>query len=277
MFRLRPTTQLPARSLLAPLKSCASTRPYTVKYPPPPSHYEAKKPKTLRYGLLLFLLGATISYNYPLYEAGEKLIPLPAAEDVEACAKYTAGLESQLQSLELVQKYRADPAYKEYRGWNHLDDTPAGLSGFHGTLLTPGGVAVPPISFHCQETGDDVVVVHVGRRLSGYPFIVHGGILGMIVDEVFKTNLVKEFPSLSFATVHTKSLDLNYSFPTFVNQFIVIRSSLNKVNADENLYFVHSDVSTLGGTLLIKANATLSSDVAPTNDSASPQQHSWFW
>lgn len=258
-----------------------SKRFNSVKYPPPPSHYERKPRRNWRFGLIMFALGATMSYNYPLYTIGESLIPLPDDSDADAKRKYSSDLEQKLQALPVVKQYKDDPEYTEYRGWNHLDTTPSGLSNFHGTLLTPGGIAIPPISFHCQKTGDDVVILHVGRRLAGYPFIVHGGILGMIVDEVFKTNLIKEFHNLSFETVHTKSLELNYSFPTFVNQFIVIRSSLKKANTADNVYKVQSDVSTIGGMLLISANATLSSDIVPNAPATSPIKkegtHGYFW
>lgn len=258
-----------------------SKRFNSVKYPPPPSHYERKPRRNWRFGLIMFALGAATSYNYPLYTIGESLIPLPDDSDAGAKRKYSSDLEQKLQALPLVKQYKDDPEYTEYRGWNHLDTTPSGLSNFHGTLLTPGGIAIPPISFHCQKTGDDVVILHVGRRLAGYPFIVHGGMLGMIVDEVFKTNLIKEFLNLSFDTVHTKSLELNYSFPTFVNQFIVIRSSLKKANTVDNVYNVKSDVSTVGGMLLISANATLSSDIVPNTPEASPIKkegtHGYFW
>lgn len=254
----------------------------SVKYPPPLSHYETKPRRHWRYGLFAFIIGAIVSYNYPLYTIGDKLIALPDESDIEGKKKYIEDLEAKLQSLPLVKHYQEDKDYKQYRGWNHLDSTPSGLSEFHGTLLTPGGIAVEPISFHCQKTGDDVVILHVGRRLAGYPFIVHGGILGMIVDEVFKSNLIKEFPNLSFDTVHTKNLQLNYSFPTFVNQFIVIRSSISKENSLENLYQVKSDVSTLGGMLLISANATLSSDIKPklpenVPNSSHTGKRGWFW
>jgi hypothetical protein len=281
------------RPLLLP--QCQLIRPYSIKFPPPPSHYEKSTPR--RFGkltLLAFLLGASITYTYPLYTLGEKLAPLPDESDAAANEKYLASLESKLQSLPIVNKYRNDPAYVEQRGWNHLDTTKSGLSSFHGTLTTPGGIAIAPLSFHCAETGDDVVIVHVGRRLSGYPFLVHGGILGAISEEVFKSNVIKEYPNLTYDTLHTKNLNLNYKFPTFVNQFIVIKSSLHTKNALENTYSVSSDLSTLGGTKLIKAQATLVSDVlsaitntaianntvtpatpAPTATSTKPK--GWFW
>lgn len=250
----------------------------SVKYPPPLSYYESKPRRNWRFGLIAFIAGAAISYNYPLYTIGDNLIKLPDDNDIEGKKRYTDELEAKLKSLPLVKHYQNDKDYIEYRGWNHLDTTPSGLSSFHGTLLTPGGIAIPPISFHCQKTGDDVVILHVGRRLSGYPFIVHGGILGMLVDEIFKSNLIKEFPNLSFDSVHTKSLDLNYSFPTFVNQFIVIRSNMSKINTNENLYQVKSDVSTLGGMLLISANATLSSDISPKlPETIASEKRGWFW
>lgn len=250
-----------------------------VKYPPPLAHYESlKKPRkyTFKIGLLCFLMGATITYNYPLYTLGEKLIELPDDNDLEAKASYVEGLEKKLQSLDIVTKYRNDGRFKEFRGWNHLDSGNASLSSFHGTLTTPGGVAIKPISFHSDETGEDVVIVHLGRRLAGYPFIVHGGILGMVMDEIFKSNLIKEFPALNFDTVHTKNLKLNYKFPTFVNQFIVIKSSLAKINDVENVYSVQSDVSTLDNMLLIQAEASLVSDVSPTVSQSKSKTKGWW-
>lgn len=126
-----------------------SKRFNSVKYPPPPSHYEPKPRRKWHFGLILFALGAAVSYNYPLYTIGESLMSLPDDSDIDAKRKYSSDLEQKLQSLPLVKKYKDDPDYTEYRGWNHLDTTPSGLSNFHGTLLTPGGIAIPPISFHC--------------------------------------------------------------------------------------------------------------------------------
>lgn len=273
--------------------SVFAIRPYssTVKYPPPYAHYEPKKsPKrTFKLGVILFVLGATITYNYPLYTLGETLIKIPDEKDEAGTKQYIDNLESSLQSLPLVAKYRSNPDYVESRGWDNLDNTTLGLSNFHGSLAKPGGIAIPPINFHNDETGDDMVILHVGIRLSGYPFIVHGGILGTVVDEVFKSNIRKEF-NIDINKIHTTSLQLNYSFPTFVNQFIVIRSSVSKINSSDNVYNVESDVSTMGNMLLMKASSTLKSDTPPakqpklgliqdSNDHKElpTKKKGWFW
>lgn len=247
----------------------------TIKYPPPPSHYETKPAKKYwkKISFLAFVSGAIITYNYPIYTIVEKSIPLP--KDEEETTKYNENLESKLNNLPLVNHYRNDKSFIESRGWHHLETATAGLEGFHGTLLTPGGIAIPPLAFH-SENGDDIVFVHVGRRLSGYPFIVHGGILGSIIDETQKANIIKEFPYLTPDTIHTKSLNVKYKFPTFVNQFIVIRSSVNKSDPNSKTYTTKADISTIGGTLLMEATSTLSAEDPLSFESSQSSSSKWL-
>lgn len=255
----------------------------SVKFPPPYAHYHRKRRSYFKPALLFFIAGAALSYNYSLYELGERRFPLPLTSDSKSISQFNERLESRLQALPIVKELRTDPNFVEYRDWNHLDSSPTGLSNFHGTLRTPGGISIPPLSFHCQETGDDIVIVHVGRRISGYPFLVHGGMLGMLVDEIFKSNLIKEFPNLTFDNVHTKSLDLKFKSPTFVNQFLIIKSNSAKLDTVNNDYIVNSHISTTDGKVLVQASAVLSTDTnsltssVPTRPLEKKTNTGWFW
>lgn len=240
-----------------------AVRAVHVKYPPPPSHYDTtpqqnihSRSYTLRICASLFILGALISYNYPLYTIGEKLHPLPSTDS--DLNHYTAHLESTLSAIPLVANLSKDKNYTLSRGWNHLDLTGAGLPTFHGTLRTPGGIAIPPIAFHNTSSSHDLAIVHLGRRLSGFPFIVHGGITGMVTEETFKAAIQRHYPHLHYNDIHTKSLSLNYKSPVFVNQFVILDSSITQI--DDNSYSLNGEMKSLDGKVLLKATATLSTE-----------------
>ncbi|ODQ79504.1 hypothetical protein BABINDRAFT_18440, partial [Babjeviella inositovora NRRL Y-12698] len=135
-------------------------------------------------------------------------------------------IESKLQTLPLVRKLSADPAYTAYRAWQGVDSNVLESSMVGGTLSVPGGFAVKPVIFINEKTCESVTVVHVGRRLCGYPFLVHGGILATILDEAFKkTAAVLRFDG-DKAKVKTDKLTLSYKFPTLADQFIVVKANL---------------------------------------------------
>ncbi|TID14973.1 hypothetical protein CANINC_004644 [Pichia inconspicua] len=242
-----------------------------VKYPPPPAHYDqptsnSKPSHTFRISLTLFIIGATISYNYPLYNLAESFFPLPN-DDPISIEKYNEKLQSQLNALPIVSELANDSNFTSHRGWNHLDLSATGLPSFHGTLKAPGGIAIPPLAFHNSKTNQDLVIVHLGRRLSGFPFIVHGGISGMVIEEIFKAALQRDHPNLHYNNIHTKSIQLNYKSPVFVNQFVIISSNQSKI--DDSHYTLSGEMKSLDGKTLLKATATLSTD--------SPSKSNWLW
>lgn len=87
-------------------------------------------------------------------------------------------IEAQLQQLPIVQQLRRDSELRESRP--HSDaiseaDKPHNFSA--GTLAGPGRFTVPSLCFADAAGKNLVIVAHVGDRVSGYPGIIHGGLL----------------------------------------------------------------------------------------------------
>lgn len=94
-------------------------------------------------------------------------------------------------------------------------------------LAKPGGIFVKPVSFFSPEKKELITFIHLGYRLSGYPFLVHGGILATILNEVFKLtstlgNGVDQFQR----NINVKHLSINYKSPCIANNFLTIRTKI---------------------------------------------------
>lgn len=88
------------------------------------------------------------------------------------------------------------------------------------TLRAPGAICIPPRIYYNPTTKDTVSVYHLGMKLTGYPFLVHGGILATVLEDTMRDS-VKLVTGKSAEV--TQRLKLNYSFPTLANQFVVVR------------------------------------------------------
>jgi hypothetical protein len=109
--------------------------------------------------------------------------PDPASPESIA---YTESLESQLQTLPLLQSLRqrvdADEWYEvrpyqnvsEERRVNHLTS---------GALRGPGKLALPALVRVKKDESESFIFVHVGRGMCGHDGIVHGGLLATLLDE----------------------------------------------------------------------------------------------
>lgn len=89
-------------------------------------------------------------------------------------------------------------------------------------LSTPGGIAIPPRFFYDPLRKETVGVYHLGMKLTGYPFIVHGGILATVMEDLMRESV--KFVKSKEGEI-TKDLSISYKFPTFANQFVVIRTT----------------------------------------------------
>lgn len=90
------------------------------------------------------------------------------------------------------------------------------------TLNTPGGVAIPPRFYYNPLTKETVGVYHLGMKLTGYPFLVHGGILLTIVEDLMReaVQILRSKPGK-----RTKDVAISYKLPTLANQFVVVRTT----------------------------------------------------
>ncbi|GMG55722.1 unnamed protein product [Ambrosiozyma monospora] len=253
-------------------------------------HRAYNRSKNFKWYLLTFVLGAAISYNYSVHEIVDKLFTAKLPQTEAEKLMYLNKLESQLQSLPIVQSLSADPRYKSFRSYellNQISTVPTvSQDTIHQTLTAPGGVAIAPLYFINKEGKEAVTVVHLGKKLSGYPFLVHGGMLGLVVDEVVKNNCASSY-EVDPSGIHTVSLETNYKFPTLADNFVVIKSKYvdSTVNHDEKL--VSGSIETPTGRTLVKSKAilqilpgTLSTRevAAPVAEPAANEtKRGWFW
>lgn len=137
------------------------------------------------------------------------------------------------QSAEEVKKYKLElynrseqlPVVKQLQLAGYMEvfpDRSKEVLLIDKALSTPGGVAIPPRFFYNPFTKETVGVYHLGMKLTGYPFIVHGGILATVMEDLMRESV--KFVRAKEGEM-TKDLSISYKFPTFANQFVVIRTT----------------------------------------------------
>ncbi|AET41293.1 Fmp10p Ecym_7476 [Eremothecium cymbalariae DBVPG len=90
------------------------------------------------------------------------------------------------------------------------------------TLRVPGGISIDPLYFYNPKLKSTVGVYHVGMKLTGYPFLIHGGILATLLSDIMKEAVKFTFSSNAQMM---DNLDVAYKFPTFANQFVIVRTT----------------------------------------------------
>jgi acyl-coenzyme A thioesterase PaaI-like protein len=75
--------------------------------------------------------------------------------------------------------------------------------------------------FYNASTHKLVNVIYLGAATTGWPGVVHGGVIATILDETCGRVAVREFPSRTGVTARLK---IDYRGMTFANGFYVIRA-----------------------------------------------------
>lgn len=171
---------------------------------------------------------------------------------------YSKLLEYELMSLPIVKGLMNDPALTMRRAWSgpHYQTPPdeqpwrKGQVFTANTLHQPGGIAAKPVVFVNNEKKNATFVLHVGHKVTGFPTIVHGGVLAALLDEALGQTAFLSFPE---STGVTANLKLKYKAPTFAHQFIVIKTETEKVEGRKAT--VKGCVETLQGQKLVEAEA----------------------
>ena len=184
---------------------------------------------------------------------------------------YTKVIETEMMNLPLVKQLLADPRYEFNRAWEEQQqkaiasppeaaskDDVSSTSNRSGeiftaqTLQVPGGISAHPIVFVDRETKSSIAIVHVGRKVTGFPMIVHGGILATLLDEALGRTAFLGFPG---GVGVTANLRVDYKAPSVAHQFLVIRTHCDEVNEKKTKALVSGTVETLKGKILVKSNA----------------------
>lgn len=95
-----------------------------------------------------------------------------------------------------------------------------------GTLLGADKIAVPPLQFSTDDGSSFVSIQYLGSALCGHPGIIHGGLLGTLLDEGLARCC---FPALPNKVGVTASLNISYKAPCMANQIVVLVAETIKV------------------------------------------------
>ncbi|KAK7203101.1 HotDog domain-containing protein [Myxozyma melibiosi] len=194
--------------------------------------------------------GAAAGFRFsPLELYTGRSAPLPAAGSPEEAA-FIAAIEKELQSSRVVQKMRATEGYVERRMWADVPQKYLDSGFLSGSLRGPGKFAVPGIVFVNEEEKKVVSVIHCGRKVCGFPRIVHGGVIASLLDECLARAAILPLPA---HTAVTANLTVNYRRPTQADQVISIETEVTENTDRKSL--VSGVVKSAHGEKLAEATA----------------------
>lgn len=129
---------------------------------------------------------------------------------------YQNQLQGRLENLNVVKQLKSRgyiEVFPNRRDQDQLIDR---------ALDSPGAIAIPPRFYYKPATKEIVGIYHLGMKLTGYPFIIHGGILATVMEDLMRES-VKMIKGKNYEK--TKDLNISYKFPTFANQFVIVRTT----------------------------------------------------
>ncbi|KAF8001031.1 hypothetical protein HF325_004820 [Metschnikowia pulcherrima] len=151
------------------------------------------------------------------------------------------------------------------------------------TLAQPGGIAILPVVFHNRKSDESITIVHMGYRLCGYPFIVHGGMLATLLNETFKRNAsLRHDADLASGFLKddykVENLSITYRRPAFADQFFIVKT--HKVEDGElpdtsRLARYTSVIESEKGDVLVHADAVLQNTGRATHRLNQAQASRW--
>ncbi|SCU91881.1 LAFA_0F06436g1_1 [Lachancea sp. 'fantastica'] len=211
-------------------------------YSTPAKKFVVRQPQKSRNWLLWatfgtsFGLGWFVTQHMTFADVVAKYMYDDVPENDEGLMKYKAQLQSRLEHLNVVKQLKQvgyTEVFSERQKTNTLIDR---------TLRVPGGIAISPRFFYNPETKQTVGIYHLGMKLTGYPFLVHGGVLATVMEDLMRE-------SVTFAkgarSEKTQDLTLNYKFPTFANQFVIVR--VTKVEENGKNLKLHAELMDQSG------------------------------
>ncbi|RUS13249.1 hypothetical protein BC938DRAFT_478008, partial [Jimgerdemannia flammicorona] len=170
------STRLPLR-LLPPTSRTFLSRPYTTATAtvPAPSITPSPSPRPQ----------AGLAYSFmELYPSVKIKTPLTHLTPTTSDEVYLVQMRKQRDALPVVLALRSDPQLNETVAYVHQTRSTFNHSLTATTLRGKGKIALPPLVFKNVNSTECAVVIHLGRNLCGHEGIIHGGMLGTILDEM---------------------------------------------------------------------------------------------
>ena len=132
---------------------------------------------------------------------------------------YKASLTARAEQLPVVKQLKSKgyvEVFANQQGENRL---------ITSALSSPGAIAIAPKFYYNPDTKETVGLYHLGMKLTGYPFIVHGGILATVMEDLMREAVCVVRGGEMRGLEKTRDLNVSYKFPTFANQFVVVRTT----------------------------------------------------
>lgn len=150
-----------------------------------------------------------------------------------------------------VKELRQRPSMVESRAVLIIEDQHLPDNFTCTTLVGPGMIATAPFVFIDDTIGSTTAFYHVGRRLAGHAGLVHGGFIGVLLDECMGRAC---FGRLAGKIAVTAKLDLVFKAPMKVDSIICIHAETKDIQGRKA--WVDATVEdSLDGRLLATATA----------------------
>lgn len=229
--------------------STASPYPQQPLYqqPPPPEPQPKKRPLILR---AFFFIFRAFFYTFVGLNIGSFVAKRFVAPSGPTYQPEYATHEDEVEAQRIIQylaehplvtkldndpELRAtDPHYKMpsyYRVGNLTADT----------LVGPGLMAIPPLTWQDKHGEKLVMIMHVGKGLCGHPNIVHGGFVATVLDEFMARCC---FNAVPHGVAMTARLNIDYRAPTPAGEFIVLTAQT--VSVERRKAVVRGKLEVLG-------------------------------
>ncbi|KAK2064760.1 thioesterase [Colletotrichum caudatum] len=222
-----------ALSNLSHLTPAQITALLSTSAPPPQPSRRSVYLRRALWALFFFALGykvtddqlSSLRFVYPFTN------PPFEDEGAEANAMYRTqatyefiGLYPMLQSL-IPSVNAATGAHTptDWEHWEPYSDTPPETLARHlcgGALNNPNGLGIVHIVFRHRFTGELILAVMFGHGTSGWPSVVHGGMLSTIMDEAMGRLAALSFPA---NTAVTAKLLVDFKVPVSPGVLYVVR------------------------------------------------------
>ncbi|CUS06919.1 unnamed protein product [Tuber aestivum] len=133
----------------------------------------------------------------------------------------TAVFERAADNNATVKILRSNPDYEEMNPWNTLTDERREKILTAGLLAGNGKIQYIRVWVN-RNDGSTVLVLGLGRKLTGYPGTIHGGLIATIIDEALGRTALNVLPTRN---VVTAKLTLTYKRPTIAQRPSELRPS----------------------------------------------------
>lgn len=239
---------------------------------------------------VFFLGGSYLAYSETLFEKYSEYTHVDENSDL-----LPIQLEHKLKSLPIYQKLahsKDSVNWVKLNSWENLDrnilehseENPKvkGQEEYESpdftnhTLARPGGILIKPVIFHNHVTDETVTIVHLGYKLCGYPFIVHGGIIATLLNESFKrcASLSAVTKSALKGDFMVNSLGISYKRPLFANQFFVVKTKVENSTEGEP-FSLKSIIENEKGKVVVESNASITETGRATKLACESQAIKW--